>query len=131
MPKGPNPLNLRPNMWGAITTVIVAAIDKGQLPLVLIAGVLIFLIYRMPVSDVAPFARHLLDILERGHIIGYIVGMAALIGWFVHARWQRQSISSEFREIAKERDHYQELAGVAVESSASEITHKPKKEKKK
>lgn len=131
MPKGPNPPNLRPNMWGAIMTMVVAAIDKGQLPLVLIAAVLIVLIYRMPTSDVAPFARYLLDVLERGHIIGYIIGMVALIGWFIHSRWLRKSISSEFGKIADERDHYQKLAGVAVESSVPELTHKPKKEKKK
>jgi hypothetical protein len=131
MPKAPSPSSMRPNIWGAITMMVVAAIDKGQLPLVLIAAVLVFLIYRMPTSEVTPFARHLLDVLEKGHIIGYIIALGAFIGWLIHASWQRRLISSEFREITKERDHYQEMAGVIVESSMSEGTRKPKKEKQK
>ena len=130
MPKTPNANNFNLNFWGAITAIAVASMDKGQAPFFVGAGVLVYLISRMPASEITPFANHLVEVLERGHIIGYIIAILVTMAWYAHVRWIRKQIAGELREMAQERDRSQELAGVAVESSTSKTGRRTKREKK-
>lgn len=120
--------NSSPNFWGMITSIVIASMNKGQLPIVLIFGLLCFMIYRMPQPDVTTLAFHLLDILERAHILGYVMFVVVSVAWFIHARWQRRIIVSEIDHVAKERDCYQKLAGIPILSTESRDARKPKKE---
>jgi hypothetical protein len=116
----PNSVSGQLNFWGAASSIMIAAINRGQFPFALAALVLIVIILRLPQEDVSALAHQLIELVERMHILGFIAfGLTAIL-WYVHARWQREAISSEFEEIVKERDYFQKAAGVPVESSTPE-----------
>jgi hypothetical protein len=113
---------------GAVSSVFIAAIEKGQLPVVLIAMLLGIMLIRMPAEDVSLLTFRLLDFLAKWHILGWALEAITLILWFMHAKIQRGMITSEFDRVTKERDYYQALAGVKVKSSSSESDSDPRME---
>ncbi len=90
---------------------------------------LIFLamVLKLSPSDVSRLLFHILDLLEKGYIVGYALLGPALLGWFMHARWQRRLFAKENERITEERDFYQQKAIQApIESSAKSKARKTK-----
>jgi|HubBroStandDraft_1064217.scaffolds.fasta_scaffold569872_1 hypothetical protein len=108
------------NFWGMVRDVSLAAISKGQLP-VLIAGIIfIIMALRMPPDDISKLAFQMLSDLRGGYLVGYLLSCVFLISWYVHARSQRRTIADEVDRIGKEKSKLQsEQIGPIVESSKS------------
>ena len=104
--------------WDVLRDVLLACTNKGQLPL-LMGGVLLAIpLLRMPAQDTSRFLFEFLSDVREARILGYVFFFLTLIAWFVHARFQRQTINREMHRISGERSRLQEreLPG-EVESS--------------
>jgi hypothetical protein len=87
--------------------VLVASMNKGQLPPVLLTLIILSLIWRMPSTDVGKLVFALVDGVKSGWLVGYIAAGASILGWYFHARYQRHLITGEMRRIANERSALQ------------------------
>jgi len=97
-----------------VEKVLIASMSKGQAPLFVVAGVIALMIWKMPGPDVSKLVFRLVDAFETGYLVGYGLFVFALVGWFLHAKHQRQTIVSEMNRITEERNR---LQGPDIESS--------------
>jgi hypothetical protein len=91
----------------ALREVLIASINKGQFPFAMLGLVLLALIVKMPSEDVSELVFRLVDGVERGSLLGYLLSLFVLAGWYVHARYQRRVIAREIGRIAAERNMLQ------------------------
>ena len=92
--------------------------SKGQFPLALFFLSFIIMLVRMPSEDVSKLMFHILEKLENGSLLGYLLAGGISVGWYIHAKWQRRGMAYEVARIAGERDSAQEsqLKGVVKSS---------------
>lgn len=121
MPKSGRKNSSGTNLWD----FLIASINKGQLLIALTGIIFLTIVLKLPPEDASRLLFHIVGLLERGSIVGYALLGPALVGWFLHAKWQRRQFAIENERITEERDYYQQKAIQApVESSAK---GKPKK----
>ncbi len=83
--------------------VLVASICRGQFPLALIGVIVLAIVLKMPSEDVTRVLFHLVDLMERHEVLGYVLAAMCATGWFLHARLQRRWIGDERRRLNNER----------------------------
>ena len=93
--------------WEFLRDVLIASMNKGQFPAALLAMVVLSMIWRMPPVDVSKLMFRLLDVAEEERLVGYVVSVVSLFGWFFHARYQRKLINQEMLRISDERNQLQ------------------------
>lgn len=91
----------------ALRDVLIASINKGQFPFAILGLVVLTLILKMPSGDVSKLVFRLVDGVERGSFLGYLLSLLLLVGWYVHARYQRRVIAAEIERMAAERNTLQ------------------------
>lgn len=69
--------------------------------------VLLTLIVKMPPEDVSKLLFRLVDGMERYSLLGYLLALLCLVGWYAHARYQRRVITGEMDRMAAERNRLQ------------------------
>jgi len=98
--------------------VLVASINKGQLPVALLGFIIVVVILKMPGGEVAKLVLRLVDVSERKWVIGYVVAIALALCWYFHARYQRRYFTGEMNRLSRERTALQEkMLGEHVKSS--------------
>jgi hypothetical protein len=98
--------------------VLVASLNKGQFLVAVCALVLIVMILKMPSQDIGRLVLRLLDAAETRYVLGYFLAGVFLVGWFVHARYQRREIAREIERLTGERNRLQsQVLGHRVKSS--------------
>ena len=107
------------NFWGMMQNVLIASMSKGQFPPACGFLVFIIMIIKMPSSDVSKLVFDIWDSVKQGQFIGDILAVVFLIGWFIHARWQRRLIAKEMERIGIEKSKYQQGQIPGSESSES------------
>jgi hypothetical protein len=100
--------------------VFVASINRGQFLLAVVGGLAALVIVKMPGEDVSRLVFRLVESIESGKILGYVLAMVLAIGWFWHARWQRRMITEEMHRIGQQRTEAQSKAGLAKKLKSSE-----------
>lgn len=95
------------NMWGMLETVLVAAINKGQVPVVTTSLVLLVIAVRVPEENISKVFDHLFDTVVLGNFVGYALTPITLMAWFLHTKRQRRIYEREVRRVAKTRDDVQ------------------------
>ena len=104
--------------WEMIRDVLVTSMNKGQFPMAIVAMVMLMIIWKMPPSDVSKLAFDIVAYLKTGYLFGYALAIMTIIGWFIHAKYQRRIAANELRRIAAERTRLQEdKAGKKLKSS--------------
>lgn len=99
--------------------VMIVAINKGQGLPYLFGLILICLIFTLPSPDLSRFVFTVFDSIVKMPLIGWLLFVATLTGWLIHARYQRSSRQEEIIRISRERDALQEkLLGALVQSSS-------------
>jgi hypothetical protein len=102
----------------ALRDMVVASINRGQLPVFGIFFVLLMLVWKMPGEDVSKLVFEIFALLRNGELFAYILAFLLGIGWFVHARIMRKVFSDEFERIGLEKSELQgKLAGKKFGSS--------------
>ncbi|RYZ88574.1 MAG: hypothetical protein EOP04_09055 [Proteobacteria bacterium] len=90
-----------------VRDVLVAAINKGQLPVLGIFAVLLLIIYKLPETDVSSFARELFLAVADGRILWLGLWLGTTTAWIVHARIMRKQYSKEYQRIGNEKSNLQ------------------------
>lgn len=62
------------------------------------------MIWRMPSEDVSRLVFRIVDGIESGALLGYLLAMLAIVGWYFHAKYQRRVLSVELDRVAAERN---------------------------
>jgi hypothetical protein len=110
----PRPINgkrgNKVNLWEMLRDVLVASMNKGQFPLAICGLIFIVMVLRMPPQDVSKLVFEIVEDVKEKYFVGDILAGVALVGWFIHAKWQRKLIHSEMERMATERNKAQEVA---------------------
>lgn len=102
----------------AIRDMVVASIDRGQLPIFGLFMVMLIFAWRMPADDLSRLIFEILGMIKEGDIYGWASCSIALLGWFMHAKHMRSEFFKEAERIGKEKSALQsKVAGVAFQSS--------------
>lgn len=102
----------------AFRDVVIASMNRGQLPILGIIGVVLVLIYRMPEQDVSVLVMEIVSSLKKGEGYAYILEGVTIGGWFLHAKLMRKVFSTEAERIGREKSHAQsKAAGTNFKSS--------------
>jgi hypothetical protein len=110
-------------LYQAVRDVLIAAINKGQLPVVFGGIIIVSMLWRMPEKDVGVLVFRLLDSAERERLIGYAFGILSLTGLFFHARYQRKLMTAEMQRVSSERNDLQQRElGKRIRSSEGSRT---------
>jgi len=108
----------QPNMWGMLRDVLTVSMSKGQFPLALCGVIIVVVLVRMPSGDVSKLAFAVLAGIKSTYLLGYVLWLGCVMGWFFHVRWQRTVIRGEMQRISGERNKLQDkAAGRHLESS--------------
>ena len=99
----------RPNLWGALRDVLIASLNKGQLPLMLIGLILLVFAFRLPSDNLLNFLNGIIATLVERCTIGWWVSFGMFILLFLLTRWQRRIHTREVERISKEKKELQEI----------------------
>lgn len=95
----------------AVRDIVVASINKGQLPILGIFAIIMLLIYKLPTSDVMVLIKAIGEKLRNGEMVSYPLLVVVMLGWYFHARYTRKYHSEEYKRIGREKSELQSLLG--------------------
>ena len=76
------------------------------------------MVWKMPSTDVSRLVFQIHEDLKAGYMVGYVVAILAVAGWFVHAKQLRKQFAVEIRRVGTERTKAQEARlGTKLRSS--------------
>ena len=97
----------RTNLWGFLRDIVLAAINKGQLPVLAILIVFIILVVKIPPRDVSHVLSQGTEALEHYHILGWITSLLTTFGWYRHYKWLRKTHQIEMDRVTSEKSKMQ------------------------
>ncbi len=117
--KGSRSEKIEKNGWACLSEVLIASINKGQLPIALIGLFFIIWVYKLPSDCLSSITTNLMDIVVLGNFIGYVLSGLFLSFWFLHTKRQRRIYENEIKRISDEKKKLQEqlLGKKHIESS--------------
>jgi len=107
--------------WTMIRDVLLSAMAKGQLPVLGAMFLFGLMVWKMPQEEVGKLVFRIEERLEQRQLLGYLISVIAICGWYVTARGQRRVIARELKRLSNERNALQAKAigDKNVESSKS------------
>lgn len=90
-----------------VRDIVVAAINKGQLPILGVCSIFLVIFWRLPANELSDMLRDLIDRLAKGELIAYILLILVCAGWFSHAKKMRTNHTNEVNRISKEKSALQ------------------------
>lgn len=102
------PNHYRPNVWGALRDILIAAMNKGQFPFAIIGLILCLIIYKMPAEDVTILANKMIQLLVDWKLLGWTLSLVLTIGWVFTSRKLRILHANEVKRIGNEKKALQE-----------------------
>jgi len=92
--------------------------NKGQLPILGVLGIIAVIVWRMPESEISPMLKSIGEKMVKFELLSYPLLVIVLIGWFSHARSMRRRFSEEYKRIGREKSELQrQLTGIDLKSS--------------
>lgn len=99
----------RPNMWGFFRDVTIKAINRGQLPILLVCAMLIIYLIKLPADAMIDLSVKIADRLSGWHYWGWCIAIVSVFGWYYTNRRQRHLHTEEMRRISNEKKKLQEM----------------------
>lgn len=93
-----------------VRDVFVTAIDRGQLPALLMGCVLLTVAFRLPPEQLVVFSEKILDRFASGVYVGWGVSLLLLVAWRAHSRYLIKIHSTEIDRIGREKSAIQDRA---------------------
>lgn len=84
----------------AVRDIVIAAINRGQLPALLLGFSVLLLIYKLPDEFVGPMFNRVLTKLEDGSLVGWTLFAIVVVVWYLHARKMRNAFVEVLRNDA-------------------------------
>jgi len=94
----------------AVRDVLIASMNRGQLPIIGVLSLFFLIIWKMPSEDATKLAFSILDSLRAGELVSYIVLSVVIMGWFFHAKIMRTNFSKEVQRIGTQKTAIQSKA---------------------
>lgn len=111
-------------MWHAIRDIFLAAINKGQLPILGVIAILAIIFARLPQDKLGDIVDKILTGLSDLSLLGYAFAVAIAAAWVLHAKMTRAVHYRETDRIGKEKSDLQQILigadGTNVEVRSSE-----------
>jgi hypothetical protein len=85
----------------ATRDVFVAAINRGQLPVLIFGLTALLMVWKLPDSEVGPLMHRILDRLEGGAILGWALATVLAIVWYLHSRAVRARFAEALEQAQK------------------------------
>jgi hypothetical protein len=102
--------------------VLVASINRGQFLIAIVGIVVMIAVMKMPQADVSKLIFRLVESMENGKLLGYLLAVVLALSWFYHARWQRRLIAEEMQRIGQLRTELQsKVLGKRLKSSEGRL----------
>lgn len=101
-----SPVN-RPNFYGMIQQITIRAIDKGQLPFLLIGLIIFFIICRMPVEDTVLLLEGLIKVSFTFYMLGWTLFAFTLLSSGLMVSYLLRSHQREIERISAEKAEWQ------------------------
>ncbi len=84
---------LRVGLYEFLRDVLLASIDKSQFPFALAAIIVLAVIWKLSPADLAHLLVRLVTFAERRSVVGYVVAIISVFGWFLHVRYKNSEIA--------------------------------------
>jgi hypothetical protein len=91
----------------ALRDIVVAAINKGQLPILGIIAIILGILWKMSSEDAGKLAFKVLESLKVNGTIGWFLVLIIIVFWYLHVKSLRRSFSKEYMRIGKEKTKIQ------------------------
>jgi hypothetical protein len=91
----------------AFRDIVVTSMNRGQLPVLGLIGIVVLLLWKMPESDVSKLVFDIFQELKNGQLLAYPLWLITVAGWFYHAKSMRQMFSDEAARIGREKSQPQ------------------------
>jgi len=98
----------RPNFWGFLQNVLIAALNKGQLLGMFFGLIILIIIIKIPNEQIPELIKDLTNISKINSILGWILGVITTFGGYVLIRWQKHIHTKEIQRISQEKKRLQE-----------------------
>ncbi len=83
----------------ACRDVIITAINKGQLPFVIVGAVVVILAWKVPPEEVTPLVKWVFEKLSTWSLLGYSLFVVTVFLWYFHAQRVRRELSKELEAL--------------------------------
>jgi hypothetical protein len=83
----------RVGLYEFLRDVLVASIDKRQFLFALTAIILLSVIWKLSPADLAYLLVRLVTFAERRSVVGYVVAIVSVVGWWFHVRYKNWKIA--------------------------------------
>ena len=95
--------------WAEIANgALMKLISTGQLPVVGVLILLIFLVYRTPPENIPQVWAVLGEMLDKKSGLGYTIGLGSSAGWAIHSKVMRRKFESELERVSDQRNEAQQ-----------------------
>lgn len=99
---------VKPVSWAqACRDVLVASINKGQLPWVVIGIMGVIAALRVPEEALGRLLEKIVEDLHTAHLLGWALSVIATVAWFLHSRYQTRVYSAELERVSEEKTRLQ------------------------
>lgn len=92
----------------AFRDIVVASMDRGQLPILFLFGTVFALIWKLDSKDSLSLLSSIGTQLNNWYIYGYILFFLSLFGWYTTAKMLRKMHFEECDRVGREKSDLQE-----------------------
>jgi phosphotransferase system glucose/maltose/N-acetylglucosamine-specific IIC component len=108
----------RPNFWGFLQNVLLASLNKGQLPGMFVGLYMLILIIKLPTNEVSDIIREIITISKVNSILGWVLAVIVTLVSYYLIKRLRINHTNEIKRITNKKQELQEkLAGKKLPSS--------------
>lgn len=102
-----------------VRDVFIAAINRGQFLTAILGLILVIIAWRLPTEDLSAFVKSIIESLKTGYLLGYVLFILAITGWFIHSKRLRRLATFEQTRIGDEKTKLQKIAGLGKKVKSS------------
>ncbi|MCI5764017.1 hypothetical protein [Actinobacillus porcinus] len=96
----------------AVRDVLNTAMNRGQLPILIVMLAFLFVLYRLPSEDISKLTFLFLEYLKTGYIVGYILFIVTVLAWIRDAKRNRRNYAKLEKEFKKYSSKMKNKIGV-------------------
>lgn len=94
----------------AVRDVLIASMNKGQLPVLAVSACVFLMIFRMPKEDVSVLASEIVARLVDWTLVGWATTIVISFCWWFQAKHARSEYTAELARIGEQKSRAQDAA---------------------
>ncbi|MEO8516556.1 MAG: hypothetical protein ABI426_07425 [Flavobacterium sp.] len=97
----------KPNFWGMIQNVLIAALNKGQFLLGFVGLILMIMVLKLTQEDTKSLLDDIIGMFKDWHYFGWALGIFSTSGWYLGTKRLRHINTKEINRISAEKKQLQ------------------------